>query len=188
MCPHLLVTPGHLMRLVLAQNILGSGWLYTTCRLVFLQGDVLHWLHTKRQSLCWTSMLRTEWSHLGSSCVPITCSSIHAWTINEPHLSQKKPWRSAKSSTVQDTLQPIPGLISCAGVTGRWGLLSHAQNEVRWLSRTAWWCLLHLWTPLWSSHQGTWSVSVRQVGEGGMCTELVSFYHTLQVQLHTCGW
>ena len=33
-----------------------------------------------------------------------------------------------KLSNVQDTIQPIPGLISCPGVTGRWGLLSHAQN------------------------------------------------------------
>ena len=35
--------------------------------------------------------------------------------------------RKARSSTVQDMFQPIPGLISCAGVTGRWGLLSHAK-------------------------------------------------------------
>ena len=28
----------------------------------------------------------------------------------------------------------IPGLISCTGVTGRWGLLSHAQNADRWLA------------------------------------------------------
>ena len=27
--------------------------------------------------------------------------------------------------------RPLPGLISGAGVTGRWGLLSHAQNAVR---------------------------------------------------------
>ena len=32
---------------------------------------------------------------------------------------------------VQDTFQPIPGLISCAGVTGSWGLLSHAQTAVK---------------------------------------------------------
>ena len=25
--------------------------------------------------------------------------------------------------------QPIPGLISCGGVTGRWGLLSHVQMQ-----------------------------------------------------------
>ena len=29
---------------------------------------------------------------------------------------------------MQDTFQPISCLISCAGETGRWGLLSHAQN------------------------------------------------------------
>ena len=40
---------------------------------------------------------------------------------------------------------------------------------------TSWWYLSHLWTPPWSSHQGTWSVSTCQVGEGGMCIKLVSF-------------
>ena len=30
--------------------------------------------------------------------------------------------------------RPIPGLISCAGVTRRWRLLSHAQHVVRWLA------------------------------------------------------
>ena len=35
-----------------------------------------------------------------------------------------------KSPTAQGAFQPIPDLISCAGVTGRWGLLSHAQNAV----------------------------------------------------------
>ena len=30
--------------------------------------------------------------------------------------------------------RPLPGLISGAGVTGRWGLLSHAQNAVRGLA------------------------------------------------------
>ena len=30
--------------------------------------------------------------------------------------------------------QPIPGFISSAGVTGRWGLLPNAQNAVRWLA------------------------------------------------------
>ena len=32
------------------------------------------------------------------------------------------------SPTVQDAFWPIPGLISYGGVTGRWGVLSHAQN------------------------------------------------------------
>ena len=30
--------------------------------------------------------------------------------------------------------RPIPYLISCARVTGRWVLLSHTQNAVRWLT------------------------------------------------------
>ena len=29
--------------------------------------------------------------------------------------------------TMQDAFQPTPGLISYAGVTGRWGLLSRAR-------------------------------------------------------------
>ena len=54
------------------------------------------------------------------------------WTINEPHLPKLGLcWYYV---TVQDTFQSIPGLISCAGVTGRWGLLFHAQNVVRWLA------------------------------------------------------
>ena len=32
-----------------------------------------------------------------------------------------------KPLTVQDTVQPIPGLIGCAGVTGKWGLPSRTQ-------------------------------------------------------------
>ena len=36
---------------------------------------------------------------------------------------QNRPRCYAKSPTVQDAFRPIPGLISCAGVTGRWGLL-----------------------------------------------------------------
>ena len=39
-----------------------------------------------------------------------------------------------KSPTVQDVFWPVPGLISCAGAIGRWGLLSHSQNAVRWLA------------------------------------------------------
>ena len=33
-----------------------------------------------------------------------------------------------KVTTVQDTFQPIPGLISCTGMTQRWGRISHALN------------------------------------------------------------
>ena len=39
-----------------------------------------------------------------------------------------------KSPTVQGVFQPIPGLISCTGVTRRWRVLSHAQNAVRCLA------------------------------------------------------
>ena len=51
-------------------------------------------------------------------------------TNNRQTTSPKKirPRCYAKSPTVQDTFQPILGLISCAGMTGRWGLLPHAQN------------------------------------------------------------
>ena len=45
------------------------------------------------------------------------------------HISlTKRPRCYAKSPTAQDVFQPIPGLISCAGVTVRWGLPYHAQN------------------------------------------------------------
>ena len=54
------------------------------------------------------------------------------WTNREPYeasldVTQSHPLR------MQDAFRPISGLISCAGVTGRWGLPYHAQNAVRWL-------------------------------------------------------
>ena len=59
----------------------------------------------------------------------------HAWTINEEHLPYKnRPRCYVKSPTVRDVFWPIPVLISCAGVIRRWGLLSHAQNAVKWLA------------------------------------------------------
>ena len=39
-----------------------------------------------------------------------------------------------RTTSPQDTFRPIPGLISCTEVTGRWGLLYHALNAVRWLA------------------------------------------------------
>ena len=42
-----------------------------------------------------------------------------------------------QKSNVQDTIQPISGLISCPGVTGRWGLLSHAQNTYTFVPSSA---------------------------------------------------
>ena len=51
------------------------------------------------------------------------------------HISLKNRARCyVKSPTAQDVFRPVPGLISCAGGTGRWGLLSHAQNAVWWLA------------------------------------------------------
>ena len=52
----------------------------------------------------------------------------NTWTINEPHLPKNRPRCYVKSPTAQDAFQLIPGLISTAGVTGRWGLLCHAQK------------------------------------------------------------
>ena len=46
------------------------------------------------------------------------------------HISLKnRPRCYVKSPTVQDTFRSIPGLISCTGVTRKWGLLSHACNS-----------------------------------------------------------
>ena len=52
------------------------------------------------------------------------------------HISPKNSPRCqhAKSPIAQNTFRSIPGLISCAGVARRWGLLSHAQNAVRRLA------------------------------------------------------
>ena len=46
----------------------------------------------------------------------------YLWIINEPHLPEKRPRCHVKSPTAQDAFQPIPGLINCTEVTGRWGL------------------------------------------------------------------
>ena len=60
---------------------------------------------------------------------------VHEQSMNHISLN-KKDWLTcyAKSPTAQDAFEPIPGLISYTGVTGRWGLLSHARNAVRWLT------------------------------------------------------
>ena len=58
---------------------------------------------------------------------------MHQQSTN--HISLIKQARCyAKSPTAQDAFQPMPGLISCAGVTRKWGLPYHAQNAVRWLT------------------------------------------------------
>ena len=54
---------------------------------------------------------------------------VFTWTTNKSHLPKKnRPRCYAKSPNAWDAFQPIPGLISCTEVTGRWGLLSPAQN------------------------------------------------------------
>ena len=53
------------------------------------------------------------------------------WTTS---FKENRPRCYAKSLSAQDAFQSIPGFSSCAGVTERWGLLSHAQNAVRWLA------------------------------------------------------
>ena len=56
----------------------------------------------------------------------IKVSNLTAF-LAQPHLPEKKVGLVlCKSPTAQDGFWPIPGLISCAGVTGRWGLLSGA--------------------------------------------------------------
>ena len=59
-------------------------------------------------------------------------NDVHG-TINEPHLPKKnRPRCYAKSSAVQGAFWSIPALISCAGVTRRWGcmILAHLHSQV----------------------------------------------------------
>ena len=60
--------------------------------------------------------------------------ALHEQSMNHISLKKYRPRCYVKSPTAQDAFRPIPGLISCAGVTGRWELLYHAQNTVRWLA------------------------------------------------------
>ena len=61
--------------------------------------------------------------------VPIVICTNNQRTM---YISLKnRPRCYGKSPTVQDAFWPIPGLVSCGGVTGR--LLPHAQNAVRWV-------------------------------------------------------
>ena len=54
---------------------------------------------------------------------------------NQQAISLKSRARCyAMLPTACNAFRPIPGLINCAGVTGRWKLLSYAQNVVRWLA------------------------------------------------------
>ena len=80
--------------------------------------------------------------------------SVHC-TLSMNHISLKKnrPRCYAKSPTAQDTFRPIPGLISCTGLTGKWGLVSYAQNAVRWLALSILQVHVHVHTFLCTSIQ-----------------------------------
>ena len=58
--------------------------------------------------------------------------SIHEQSMNHSSVKKKesRPRCYVKSPTAQDVFLAIPVLISCAGVTRRWGLLSHAHAAV----------------------------------------------------------
>ena len=90
----------------------------------------LHFLGLERQSIVAFTWLRPIFSD------PYPCHNhifISSWDEQSTNHSSLKtrPRCYAKSPTGQDAFQAIPGLISCAGVTRRWGVLSHAQNAVR---------------------------------------------------------
>ena len=67
---------------------------------------------------------------LDSNLLCMLCQHMHEQSTN--HISLKnRPRCYTKSPTVQDAFRPIPGLISCTGVTGRWGL--HRMQSGGWL-------------------------------------------------------
>ena len=59
----------------------------------------------------------------------IKCLHAHEYTKNHNSLGCERPsgLDVKQSPNVQDTFQPIPGLISCAGVTGSVGITYHAH-------------------------------------------------------------
>ena len=48
---------------------------------------------------------------------------MHEQSMNHIFLKKNRPRCYIKSPTAQEAFRPIPGLISCTGVTGRWGLI-----------------------------------------------------------------
>ena len=79
----------------------------------------------------------TELIFSGQRTRSVVDTRFHGYGYEQPtnHISLKKrPRCYVKSPTAQDAFRLIPGLISCTRVTGRWGLLSHAQNAVSWLA------------------------------------------------------
>ena len=76
---------------------------------------------------------KISWECLGgwNDANPRLDVPCHALTSIEPYKNMLRCY--VKSPTVH-VFWPVPGLISCAGVIGRWGLLSCSQNAVRWLA------------------------------------------------------
>ena len=93
-------------------------------KLLYLHAYTLHTYRSiiiDEQTTLWTCQVNVF------ICLTIT---LH----EQPHLPPKISLDVMQSHPLfQDAFQPIPGLISCAGATGRWRLLSYAQNVVRWL-------------------------------------------------------
>ena len=56
---------------------------------------------------------------------------VHEQSTNHTSLEKGRPRCKVIHRISQEALEPIPGLIGCTGVTGRWRLLSRTQNAVR---------------------------------------------------------
>ena len=80
--------------------------------------------------LCMHFTLRCQFSTFSHSStadevLDECCTNIY---MHEHHISLiKQAWMLCKVKVMQDVFRPIPGLLSCARVTGRWGLLYHAR-------------------------------------------------------------
>ena len=54
---------------------------------------------------------------------------VHIHTHAHTYMNNlRRPRCYARSPTAKDTFQLIPSVVSCDGVTRKWGLLSYAQN------------------------------------------------------------
>ena len=91
----------------------------------------------------WSSFSFSSWQWTLNTIIPREKKCLHFWCTFWLHVqltlksmnhispnTKDKPRCFAKSRTAQCVFQPILS-ISCAGVTGRQGLLSHAQNAVK---------------------------------------------------------
>ena len=67
-------------------------------------------------------------SNCKQSSFHYTLLIVHEQSTNHISLNKNRPRCYAKSPTVQDMFLPILGLISCAGVTGKWGLLLYSAQ------------------------------------------------------------